>query len=365
MSNCLFGSRKKESSPESFTFDVGAICFLIGVDSPICPLLDRIPELIGVPWRVALRLVAVELLQVAVDSVTETVPTSPFCEARRPTLPPEITYQDVFEFIASYVPPFSVVASPNALLEKITKYYLFQKWNELCECKPKEPLTSPENIEPIPPFTARCAASAVYQNQINQGIANGNSRNASFSNGILAYFRASLGGGGRVFLTEAEYDNYLPSREAQFNGTYETVGDEVRSGFQESPDINSLGCLSIESIGGNVYSIEQSYRLISNSNGQVLSDGEILGVQRYQPYVVRYDDNVCCPPEPETPIFPPEPENCIPVPPPIFCELFPDSPLCANVPPLNGNGCEPVSIVVADYDCANGASTKTVEWLKE
>ena len=53
---CDHGSEKKPTAPPTFNIETGAICFLLGLpDSPVCQLLDQIPNIIGKPWKSILK----------------------------------------------------------------------------------------------------------------------------------------------------------------------------------------------------------------------------------------------------------------------------------------------------------------------
>jgi hypothetical protein len=119
------GSKKQDSAPVTFKVNTGAICFLLNIDSPICELLDKIPSLVGESWKEILKEVAGSAFSF-INS--DDVDTAAFCAVNPPRLPPDITYAEVFQLIASYVPPFNLVASSSPILKKISDYYLFTKW---------------------------------------------------------------------------------------------------------------------------------------------------------------------------------------------------------------------------------------------
>ena len=366
MSTCLYGSQKKPSAPVSFTVDSGAICFVLGLDNVICPLLDRIPAVIGKPWKEIIQTVAKDGLGLAVDLITGQIDTSSFCSSPAPALPSNITYADVFNFIASYVPPFSIVANSNNLLDKIAKYYLYEKWFIHCECKRKEPLPKPNTPPTIPPFTGACSASQARSTELNNLINTTNSFNSQYGNSIFEWYSGGEYGAPLNVVSQFQYNQEKNAIEG--GGDIEILssfsGDEGRS-TQGNPF--QIGCIEGLIFGGDstFYYTQWRYRRIST--GQIFD--RVLGYDFRHLRTMNWDESICCPPPPPPPPpqLPPPPQNCVPVPPPRYCELFPNDPMCANVPvnpscPPCPPAVSPTSIEVIDYDCVNLSVNKNVLW---
>lgn len=151
MSGCIYGAQKKVSAPSLFSpDDTSSICFLLGVESLVCPLFDAIPALIGKPWKKVIIRLATRLINIAINQATDQIETAVFCTIDPPPLPSDITYDEVFLWLASYIPIIGGFADSDPLLNKITALYLYQKYFEYCECAPPPPPPVPKKGEATP-----------------------------------------------------------------------------------------------------------------------------------------------------------------------------------------------------------------------
>lgn len=344
MTNCLFGSKAKLGSPASFTVDTGGLCFALGVSNAICPLLDKIPELVGTPWKKVIGVVAREAFGLVVDLITDRINTAQFCSISPPPLPPDITFVEVFSFIASYVPPFSLIASSDSLMRKITAYYLYIKWFELCECKKEEDEPPPPDDsypppDPIPKIVddgSGCPSSQAIlgangnifqQDARNQMLFNEKSELKISSDGLYANMIA-------INIPKLILDNnYLEA--------YDIFEDRPEAPSPVPPVLFEVqaGCIRLSYlvgvttryddliVTGTLYDQQgnPARDILFISESIVFSYSRIIGVD--------FDDCNCTFEPP--PILPPPPSNCIPVPPPRYCQLFPDDPLCSNITPCD------------------------------
>ncbi len=156
--SCKYGSRKRSGSQDFInTNDIGVLCFAMGVSGDLCRLIDLIPSAIvsiakmlqpdadvdsifkKMLWKAAKR--SAEIL---INELTGDINVSDFCSKATPTFPEEITFYDVYVFIAELVPILNLFFSASELLsgsstrilDKIVAIWLYQRWFELCECKP-------------------------------------------------------------------------------------------------------------------------------------------------------------------------------------------------------------------------------------
>jgi len=365
MATCLYGSRKKASAPTSFTIDTGAICFLLGLQSGLCPMLDRIPNIVGKPWKEIIESVVVGLFNYAWDAANNRINTVPFCAVARPAVPTEINYADVFQFLLSYVPPFSVFITAESLLGKITAYYLYEKWSEYCECKPANHFpdpNDPNNPPPtIPPFVPTCPASNFYSSLVKVWIDRANDHNSVLA-GTTLYWAGEENGFDRNNPTVDSSEYQQRYVDAGTGSQYVIVNENPIFIDSEFVEIDrSEGCLTL--FTGFFYpafngSIKQYYD-IDFPDVTIYAYGVISSIG-YS--TVRYDERECCEnPPPPPPDFPPPPSNCPPPPSVEYCRKFPDDPLCANCPECT-DGCEPTIVTVKDYLCISGLEFKEVEW---
>lgn len=363
MSNCIYGSKKRDGSPEQFTINTGAICFLLGLDNVICPLLDKIPSVVGKPWKEIIKTVAKEGLGLAVDQLTGQIETQYFCERPAPPPPSDINYIDVFDFIASYVPPLSIVASGDGLLKKITSAYLHQKWYDLCECKKPEKDNSPA---PSSPFSPACPASSALKEQVDAFVARSYQNLGNKGYAIVENTTDNLDDfprGGIIFQSSSRSDAENRLDEVLRDANYSSSGYTKEATITGFDYIDYIGCVKITR---STYSVsrEGTVYTLYDADG---NDGRyIFFYEETQAPAPKFffDDSDCCPDPPPAPDpqYPLPPQNCVPTPPPKYCELFPDDPLCSNVSPASNGNCEEIEIEVDDYDCADGSIKKKVKW---
>lgn len=181
---CKYGSKKKDNAPQSIsTNDIGAICALFNLEGPLCRLLDLVPETIqkiltfnfvsgdgyGLFDEIILK-VTQRTFGLLIDQLTGRIPTELFCSMEPPAMPEDITYSDVFIFMADLVPILSnffatndVLSGNNTkLLDKIVAAWLRQQWFEHCECKAPPPVPDSNAYQNTPP-TLRCGNSSQSQ----------------------------------------------------------------------------------------------------------------------------------------------------------------------------------------------------------
>lgn len=340
MSNCQCGSKKKAIAPKEFSpNDTGGFCFLIGLDSFICPLIDKIPSLIGSPWKSILKAVAKESLSIAYNQLTGKFITASFCSTERPPLPPDITYQEVFLFLASYIPVVGGFANDDLLLNKITQIYLYQKWLDYCECKKCEPFT-PENPFTNAPINSDCPPS-LDRDRANLFISQNNAGNAGSAQSANSHNSASAAVDidGLVsetitrVLNEGYYQNVFASEQY--------VPPEPEDTFQTGN--YSFGCIDI-AVRTRVYKIWTTRAVaVKAIDPTSFDEVNIAGFSKSaaKPYLIgltpTYNRCDCFPP-PTLPIIPK------PTPPPEFCDRFPDDPFCLPTP---SEECETESVIVS------------------
>lgn len=381
MTKCLIGSKKKDNAPATFQVDAGVICFILNIDSPICSLLDKLPELFGKGWRDIL----IEVADSALEFVTaNNVDTALFCANNPPPLPEDITYLEVFGLIASYIPPFPLDALASPLMNKITKFYLFSKWQEFCECKKEDEEEEEQNDadqfpvdpklprleldetsdNPCPPNSARIGINSQLEELEN--IAQAAQAAATEENNIA-----------REQVTRPNFESQIEDFIANYTDNipidlnYQIEEDaEAQPTPVENNIFRDSGCITagLTQILGYQYGIKRFNVELRNTDG--VSVATLSSVRIYQrPIRFRLNEisisNCNCEEEkpPKIPEFPSEDCDCIPIPPKEFCILFPDDPLCANVPDKEEEDCEeePTAIEVDDYaDCVG--SKKTVYW---
>ena len=157
MSFCRYGSKKIDGADDVINpVEIGIFCFLFGLEGELCRLLDLVPEAIKAVLTVLnkpddakevfeklLWTVAKETYGIIIDEITGTIDTYQFCASPAPVFPDDITYYDIYSFIAELVPilnhffTVSDILSGNStkLLDKIVGIWLYKKWFENCECK--------------------------------------------------------------------------------------------------------------------------------------------------------------------------------------------------------------------------------------
>jgi len=381
MTRCLFGSKKQANAPATFKIDTGAICFILNIDSPICELLDKIPSLVGEGWKEILKEVASSALTFV---TSDDVNTAAFCSMPPPLLPEAITYSEVFQLIASYVPPLSLVASSSPILKKISDYYLFVKWNEFCECKtrreiePEPDIDNPDLIKlpKVQPNPSNCPSIQVI-NGINDFIVSFDAVN-DIQRDVAKEINDAASGALDNFLSFMA--NLIEVQNLASFSEPEVTRSPPPPPLASTTVTRTSGCMSITfRTSQAIFYVTETYSSTAfNQDGTVFGTrGEIRTERIWEPVSILSVDIAACncggddpngdrDPDEELPPLPvpPLPTNCIPVPPKRFCELFPNDPLCANVPD-NGNACpDAIELEVPIFDNCE-ASTKTVFWRIE
>jgi len=378
------GSKKQDSAPVTFKVNTGAICFLLNIDSPICELLDKIPSLVGEGWGEILK----EVAGSAFSFVTsDDVDTTAFCSVSPPPLPPDITYAEVFQLIASYVPPLSLVASSSPILKKISDYYLFTKWQEFCECKDEDddekedkdddgfeqqkPLRRFEldnSPNACPPNSARIAANNQLANL--EALAMASRAETEAENAI-----------GRSLVSRSIFEQTIQDFIDSYGGSvpidtnYNIIENpQTQPQSTEENFFRGGGCISLgfKQINGFAYQIEAYQTELFNIEGDSVTTLSTVRIYKrpFRIVMTETDISQCNCEKEELPKVPKDETggdcDCIPVPPKRFCELFPDDPLCANVPDDDDDEepKPPEEIDVVSYEnCIE--STKKVYWRFE
>ena len=352
MGICLYGSKKKADAQAFFSVnDSGAFCSLLGINATICPLLDIIPSLIGLPWRKIIEKIGKASFSLLVLEATGQIDTAIFCSLEPPKLPDDINYADVFAWILSYVPVIGGFSTDDPLLKKITAYYLYSKWFELCECKkpvPKEPLQDALNpyIAPLLPIDAdglQCS-STYYQSAASMNILIGavNNQNKSYAATSAFYNKKQ---------SDYYFGEVLPYVENLRNQGYvvEDAPDIINqnSGYTISGSPQYIGCISYR-LKISAYKMIIRGRFKPSPSNQVAYYGYDIGYETELIVPSRYyeiDISQCsCDPKPPNPFIT---KDNPPIPPPDFCDLFPNNPLCPQ------NPCDIESINILLFDGCN------------
>ncbi|NMF60064.1 hypothetical protein [Pseudanabaena yagii] len=185
---CQCGSQKQSGAVDFINpVDIGVLCALFGLEGNLCRLLDVVPAAIK---KVAslnpdlqnadqvfgdiLKKVAKKGFEIVIDEITGQIDVSQFCAKNPPPLPDDITYQDVFQFIAELVPILNYFFTANdilqgnstKILDKIVGFWLYQKWYENCECSPCPPDTPPPPPSP-PKLFDKCPAGYTRERAAN------------------------------------------------------------------------------------------------------------------------------------------------------------------------------------------------------
>lgn len=353
---CLYGSQKQEGAQEFINpNDIGVLCALFGIEGALCRLLDLVPEAIKKiaslnpnvdnaddVFKDILKKVAETSFGLVVDAVTGQITTESFCAVAPPALPEDITYEDVFAFIAELVPILNYLFTANAilqgnstnLLDKIVGFWLYQKWFENCECSP-DPDGNPQPPEPeLPPLFEKCGAGKFRARA-------GNSFGIVFANSA----------GVPIFINEAIV------WETEFV-IFESVGGRKNV---SPPKIGNGDGEGVFTRGTLLFIVEEEDPFTWNTvNGVRVAAGT--------------RPSYTIPPCEDYPI-PELPTN--------FCELFPLDPLCftpvngcmdstaVNYDPLANTDdgsciyCEIAYVDVVEFvDCGQERQTKTVEYIE-
>ena len=161
---CQCGSQKIQGAPETINpRNISVLCSLFGLEGELCRLLDLVPSAIKKIASLdpnvgnADQVFGDILKKVVQKSISISqigdIDLNSFCSIEPPPQPEDITYQDVFLFIADLVPilnrifAFNDILTGNStrILDKIVAQWLRQKWFENCECKN---CNSPSPTEP-------------------------------------------------------------------------------------------------------------------------------------------------------------------------------------------------------------------------
>jgi hypothetical protein len=355
---CLYGSQKQEDAQEFINpNDIGVLCALFGIQGTLCRLLDLVPQTIKKiaslnpdinnaddVFKDILKKVAKKSFGLVVDELTGQITTESFCSIPAPTLPTDITYEDIFSFIAELVPILNYLITANevlqgnstTLLDKIVGFWLYKKWSENCECKrpkPDEP-DPPPDLMPLLGENIGCADIPPSQTQeINDFISGLNAYTARLASAISNNNQIAL---------------------SNFNSDIETnIARLISAGYvlsnfeiKEEPFQNITEFYTAKGFGCQVVTIYNTRWLnpkvsaiitIRGQDGSIVLGDEntvhVLALYRrgiVHKFTYRLDNSACnCPPE---------------IVPPSFCELFPLDPLCFTETP----GCtDPLAV---NYD---------------
>ncbi|NMF58420.1 hypothetical protein [Pseudanabaena yagii] len=235
-----------------------------------------------------LKKVAKKGFEIVIDEITGQIDVSQFCAKNPPPLPDDITYQDVFQFIAELVPILNYFFTANdilqgnstKILDKIVGFWLYQKWYENCECSPCPPDTPPPPPSP-PKLFDKCPAGYTRERAANDfGIIKKN-----YLGQVILY--------NNVFVFETEFV------VTELNGT-KFVTPPI-AGYAD---------------GQGFWTNSPSVEIIKETD-TTDSYNTVNGVRVQKGTLPSYFIPPC------TPIPPPPP-------PPEFCSLFPDDPLCPH-----------------------------------
>ncbi|WP_055077196.1 hypothetical protein [Pseudanabaena sp. 'Roaring Creek'] len=320
---CKCGSKKKNNAPDTFVLGEGSICFLLGLDSPLCPLLDKIPSLIGKPWKDILKTVAKKVFNIVINEITGAIDTANFCLVE-PTLPSEITYGDVFNWLISYVPEIGLLSSPDSLLAKITQYYLYQKYFDYCECNKCPDPPPPPDSSSSPAYSASCAAAKALEPQINEIISSVNQLNTPVNE---AWIQPSISS------SSLPYDRFV-NQEAlltYINNRFPPPGYVFSFEADGSNDAQAVPTITTRLVGCATVYIKTRAVIVTNSQKfrirQLMPDGSYSNLGTWQTFnyslsnsLVWVDDGACCSVVPPNNSFPSD----VVLPPPDFIKRFPD-----------------------------------------
>jgi hypothetical protein len=371
--SCSYGSEKKQSAPDFINpNDIGVLCFLFGLEGSLCRLLDLVPSAIK---KIAtlnpdignadevfgdiLKSVAKKSLGLLIDSITGQIEVEQYCLIEPPPQPDDITFSDIFIFIAELVPTLDYFFQANEILtgdstrilDKIVAYWLRKKWFECCQCKPPEPddngnlpdeitppdFTPPDNCPPESGGGSRCKAIYVANNP------SGN--NAKFS--CHGFWLASQTVYNNAEVNGEFVENYFRSQFKVFIAN-ETVLRPEQTDIRAAAD----GQFVVKSEQGATLNIPTgTYINGTRVNLQCYYSRDGITWLPFDGAFPEFPYPPCPPP-------PPPPKNEIP---PKFCELFPDDPLCND----GGDGeCLQVDIEVVEFNgCGQPRSFKTVQLL--
>lgn len=373
--SCTDGSRKKQGAPDSIsTNDIGAICALFDMEGALCRLLDLIPETIqkiltfnfadddalGL-FEEILKKAAKKTAGLIYEDLTGRINVEGLCRNPPPPQPEDISYSDVFIFIAELVPILNyfflandiVTGNSSNLLDKIIKQWLRKEWFKHCECKPKDPL--PDEVPSLinPPVTSRCIGQEelnyyneliTLYNAINQGAAQLAALNNQ--NSSIGVVQESI---------DAIVQNL--TNQGHFNIEVKDAGEDIIAPILPPALIPNTGNLIALQQAGRIDIVYRKKIRYSASDvlGNVTEyeNAYFANAQIHYPNFITTDLPDNCPPPPPPP---PEIGEEDGFDPDEFCALFPDDPLC-NDPdepdPDGGNqpSCEIERVICAESYC--------------
>ncbi len=318
---CKFGSQKQSTAPDTInTVNIGALCFLFGIEGALCRILDLVPETIKAIvsvnpdignaddiFRKLLKKVAKTGYGIVIDEATGNIDLTSFCASPPPPLPDDITYYDIYSFIGNLVPILERLFKINdiltdnstSLLDKIIKTWLYKQWFENCECK-KPPVGTPPPPPPLPPLFPKCGPGRTRARAGNDyGIVYTNSADVPVVMVIATVWETEFvikNLGGIEYVTVPKY------------------------GYGDGEGVFTYSSPSVVIIHDTVYN--HRYNTV---NGVRVPNGTRPS------YVI-----------------PPCEDLPIPPPPPKFCDLFPEDPTCSKPP----DDCEIEYVICGEFiDC--------------
>lgn len=416
--SCLCGSQKRSAAPSTINpVNIGNLCFLFGVEGALCQFLDLIPETIKAvldankkpddadeiffKW---VRKFAKTGYNIVIDEATGDIDLTSFCSNPPPPLPDDITFQDVFVFMAEVVPILDrffktndILTGDNTrLIDKVTGFWLFKQWYENCECKkcpdppdpPDEDLPDgttttdrpqfdiPDPCSPCPEGYTRADGSHSGLQQRSRGLTIRDSKTsdmriAGSNHGFWVYTNTSVTN--QLFYS-VEIGAVVSTRIVFSDSIYvplEVSNDDIHSGSQDYVRINSTyrrteRILEFTDINNNNYppyndffgggspppynaSVNQSWNIeVSLDGGRTWSN--FSGNNEDYPY------------SPCSPCLSPPPP-----PPQEFCDLYPDHPNCVNDNDDDDDDeCETENVLVGEFtQCKSLRKPKTVKLFKD
>ena len=374
--SCTCGSQKQSTAPDTInTVNIGALCFLFGIEGALCRILDLVPETIKAIaslnpdignaddiFRNLLKKVTKTGYGIVIDEVTGNIDLASFCASPPPPIPDDINYYDIYSFIGELVPilerffKFNDILQGNStgLLDKIIKFWLYKQWFEHCECSqcsPPDPTNLPETIYPpynpqqCPDGSTRCKNLRIATPDPN-GIYDGTGGSIQFGYSCEGFFAIYSTSENLTYIGNQSFVQRL-SGAAMFP-------IEDSAAIQAWYAIKESGAVTPPfPVGSGVqfyYKEEIFYEpiyrnYVSESNGQLFFDNGSGNFKPVAPNNAQGGVYAPCPSSTQTPPPPPE-----------FCELFPYDPNCNQQP----DECESDYVICGEFIDCNALLRKPV-----
>ena len=322
--------------------DIGVLCSLFGLEGALCRLLDLVPNAIkkiasldpsvGNADKVfgdILKNVAKKSYTLVIEEFTGKINVEQFCRSEPPSQPEDITYQDVFIFIAELVPILSKFFTANEvltgentrILDKIVATWLRKQWFLNCECKRCEeppPNTPPQNVYPpynpsfCPDGSVRCKNLRLATPDPN-GIYDGKGGKVKTTFSCYGFFEVT-------YVDEYYYEYYDEYYDDQSRrSVLHRITSKVMFPLEDVDSVKNS--VPVRSGISFFYKTEIFYEPYSRNyvSGGIPSPLFLDDGSGYKPVSPDNAQGGSF-----SPCYQPPP----PPPPPEFCNLFPDDPLC-------------------------------------